>query len=195
MYDSITGELARVGPDYVSVVCGGVGFRLHVPTSYLPRLGTKSGERLTFFTHLHVTEGDLKLFAFENEPERDLFKLLQSVTGVGPSLALALLSGAGASPLVRAISEQDLTSLTRIRGVGRKTAERLCLELKDKLADFTFAPGETASDRLDHVAAALIALGYTRTEARRLAESVTRQHPAESDLEVLLKSALAYQAS
>jgi Holliday junction DNA helicase RuvA len=195
MYDSITGELARVGPDYVSVVCGGVGYRLHVPVSYLTRLGAKAGARLTFFLHLHVTEGDLKLFAFENEPERDLFKLLQSVTGVGPSLALALLSGAGPGPLVRAVTEKDLGALTRIKGVGRKTAERLCLELQDKLGAYAAGEDEAPTDRGEQVAAALIALGYTRTEARRLAESVTRQHPAERDLEVLLKSALAYQAS
>jgi Holliday junction DNA helicase RuvA len=197
MYDSITGELARVGPDYVSVVCGGVGYRLHVPTSYLPRLGAKAGARLTFFLHLHVTDGDLKLFAFENEPERDLFKLLQSVTGVGPSLALALLSGAGPGPLVRAVTEKDLGALTRIKGVGRKTAERLCLELQDKLGGFAAAlgEGETPSERSEQVAAALVALGYHRAEARRLAESVTKQQPAERDLEVLLKSALAYQAS
>lgn len=196
MYDSISGELARVGVDHVSVVCGGIGFRLHVPPSYVTRLAPKAGQDVKFFTHLHVTESDHKLFAFDSEQERDLFKLLQSVSGVGPSLALALLSGPGVAALVRALGESDLAVLTRIRGVGRKTAERLCLELKDKVADFAAVGVVEASppQRVEQLAAALTALGYTRSDARRLADSVITRQPTEHDLEVLLKTALASSA-
>ncbi|MFO0982397.1 MAG: Holliday junction branch migration protein RuvA [Planctomycetota bacterium] len=194
MYDSITGRLARIGLDHVSVVSAGIGYRLHIPTSYLARLGARAGQEVTFFTHLHVTDADLKLFAFENEAERDLFKQLQSVSGVGPSLALALISGAGPATLVQAIAAENLVALTKIRGVGRKTAERLCLELKDKLQGFlalTQSAPAAPHDRAEELVAALLALGYAKHDARRVADQVLNRLPAEKDLEVLLKNALA----
>lgn len=194
MYDSITGEVARIGLDHVSVVCSGVGYRLHVPASYVSRLGARAGMPVTFYTHLHVTDSELKLFGFVLEVERDLFKLLQSVSGVGPSLALALVSGAATADLVQAIRDENLVLLTRIKGVGRKTAERLCLELKDRLADFAaIGPGggRETSGRGEQLESALVALGYSKHEAHRTADLVLARLPDEQDLEVLLRSALA----
>ena len=149
---------------------GGVGYRVAVPLSTFYRLG-EPGEEVTLLTHTHVREDTLALFGFLTAAEQALFERLIAVSGVGPKLALAILSGIEAPELVAALRASDVARLTRIPGVGKKTAERLVLELKDKVQGLAAAeeaapPGPASSAREDLVSA-LVHLGYSRPEAER----------------------------
>jgi Holliday junction DNA helicase RuvA len=164
----VSGEVAVRRGDHVVVSCGGVGYRLNVSTEtlgHVPRIG----ESATLFTHLVVREDAHLLFGFASENERRAFRQLIKITGVGARIALAVLSGLSVAELAQAVSMQDSGRLTKIPGIGKKTAERLLLELKDKLgADLTTAvgvyrPAPVAADVLN----ALLSLGYSDKEAAR----------------------------
>ena len=149
----------------------GVGYRVTIPVSTFYRLG-EEGSEVTLLTHTHVREDALALFGFVTAGEQDLFEKLISVAGVGPKLAINVLSGIEAPDLVAALKSSDIARLTRIPGVGKKTAERLVLELKDKMPvllpaqESAVEPSPGASPRED-LASALVHLGYSRPEAER----------------------------
>jgi Holliday junction DNA helicase RuvA len=178
---------------------GGVGYELEAPLSAffdLPRADTP----VSLFTHLVVREDAQLLYGFRSRPERELFRALIRVNGVGPKLALALLSGIDAPELVRCIQEGDVTSLTRLPGVGKKTAERLIIEMRDRIAE---AFGEALPPELarpsavatpapeanlrDEAEGALIALGYKPAEASRAVAAVTEDVPLEELIRQALK--------
>ncbi|MEW6744153.1 MAG: Holliday junction branch migration protein RuvA [Planctomycetota bacterium] len=186
MYDFLCGELTHIGADGIVLATGGVGYRLSVPATAMQRLRTRLGETVTLYTHLHVTEPALRLFGFASREERDLFLLLQTVTGVGPSLALALLGAGPWQRLAATIAAGEPAPLLLVKGVGRKTAQRLCLELKDKVPSVTTRLKSVLPD----LVGALTALGYGRAEALRAAEKALEKLPGEDDLEKLLKRAL-----
>jgi Holliday junction DNA helicase RuvA len=186
----VRGRLLRKEPQEAVVDVGGVGYRVTIPLSTFYRLG-EPGSEVTLLTHTHVREDALALFGFLTPVEQALFERLIAVSGVGPKLAVGVLSGIEAPDLVTALRSNDLARLTRIPGVGKKTAERLVLELKDKLQELPAsaaapaAPGGAAED----VASALVHLGYSRPEAERAAERAVREH-GDGRFEDLLRFAL-----
>jgi len=166
----VRGRLLRKEPQEAVVEVGGVGYRVAVPLSTFYRL-CEPGEEVTLLTHTHVREDTLALFGFLTAAEQALFERLIAVSGVGPKLALAILSGIEAPELVAALRASDVARLTRIPGVGKKTAERLVLELKDKVQGLAAleeaAPPGPASSAKEDLVSALVHLGYSRPEAER----------------------------
>jgi Holliday junction DNA helicase RuvA len=165
----IRGRLLRKEPQEAVVDVAGVGYRVAIPLSTFYRLG-ETGDEVTLLTHTHVREDTLALFGFLTAAEQALFERLIAVSGVGPKLAVSILSGIEAPDLVLALRSSDVARLTRIPGVGKKTAERLVLELKDKMQGLAVAeepapvPASTAKEDL---VSALVHLGYSRPEAER----------------------------
>ncbi len=190
MIGFLRGLLIRKNPQELLLDVGGVGYRVLVPVSTFCRLG-EQGKEAQLLVHTHVREDQITLYGFATTPERELFERLISVSGVGPKLAISVLSGIEAEDLVRAIRANDLARLTRVPGVGKKTAERLILELKDKLASFdtpsTEAPSETP--HRNDLLSALVNLGYSASEADKAAAEALRVHPQDS-LGELLRAAL-----
>ncbi len=171
MIAQLRGSVVRKGPGEVVLEVGGVGYLVAIPLSTFYRLG-EVGSQASLLTYTHVREDTLALFGFLSGEEQQLFELLIGVAGVGPKLALNILSGIEAPELVQALREADLPRLTRIPGVGKKTAERLVVELKDKaqrlevgaVAAPSAGPGGALKDDL---VSALVHLGYSRPEAER----------------------------
>jgi holliday junction DNA helicase RuvA len=179
MIAQLTGRILRKSPQEVVLDVGGVGYKILIPVSTFYRL-TDEGSETSLRIHTHVREDAFQLFGFQSAAEQSLFERLIGVAGVGPKLAVNILSGIEAPDLVSALRTSDIARLTRIPGVGKKTAERLVLELKDKMpkAAAPPAPGapkeEAGGDRED-VLSALVHLGYSRAEAERAVERALRE--------------------
>ncbi|MCL7452382.1 MAG: Holliday junction branch migration protein RuvA [Anaerolineae bacterium] len=190
MIASLRGVLAAKGKDSVVVQAGGVGFRIFVPQSLLEQ-NPGIGQDLTLYTHLHVRENELTLYGCASEEELSLFGTLLGVSGVGPKVALAVLSALPPDRLRAAIAQEDLAVLSRVPGIGPKTAKKLVFDLKDKIAA-QMPPGEpvpafTQADA--DLVAALTTLGYSVAEAQEAIRSLPRE---ELPLEERVRLALAY---
>jgi len=192
MIGQLRGRLADKRPSQVLVDVGGVGYLVQVPLSTFASLGELHTE-VTLLIHTHVREDALALYGFLSSREKHFFELLISASGVGPSLALKILSGMSVEALVPAIRAGDLAGLTRIPGVGRKTAERMVVELKDKLEAVTIETAKPAVASLAGIEAdvisALVNLGY---DARAAESAVTdaKREVGTSKFEKLLRAAL-----
>jgi Holliday junction DNA helicase RuvA len=176
----VRGRLLRKLPQEVIVDVGGVGYRVAIPLSTFFRLG-EPGEEVSLLTHTHVREDVLALFGFVSPSEQALFERLISVAGVGPRLAIAILSGIEPDELVEALRGGDVARLTRIPGVGRKTAERLVVELKDKMATLPAdeaRPSRPGASPREDLVSALLHLGYSRPEAERGVDRALREDGA-----------------
>jgi holliday junction DNA helicase RuvA len=186
------GRILSKDPQEVVVDTGGVGYRVFIPVSTFYRL-PEAGEETRLRIHTHVREDALALFGFLTEVEHSLFEKLIGVAGVGPKLAVTILSGMEAPDLVEALRAGDVPRLVRIPGVGRKTAERLVLELKDKLParapSLDPGPAPAPSTPREDVLLALVHLGYSRPEAERGADRALREQP-EGRFEELLRLSL-----
>lgn len=171
----LRGRLADKHPQHIIVDVGGVGYDVQVPLSTFYNLGDP-GSDVTLRVHTHVREDAIALFGFSTPLELELFERLISINGVGPKLALAVLSGIDAPELVRAVRLQDVARLTAIPGIGRKTAERIGLELKDRLPKSlqveTTRPRSPEDELRDDVMSALLNLGYQRAPAEKALERV-----------------------
>ena len=167
MIAHLRGKLISKHPNQAIVEAAGVGYDVHisVPTfSDLPALGAETA----FFIHTHVREDALALFGFLKLEEKQLFEKLISVSGIGPKLAITILSGMPAETMVAAIRGNNVAALTRIPGIGKKTAERMVLELRDKLEGFGQAPTVAAASPVEEdVISALVNLGYQRPVAEK----------------------------
>jgi len=162
LISSISGTLQGAGLDWVDLSIGGITFRVSVPATAAEQLGP-FGERVHLYTSLQVREDSLTLFGFPTEEARIAFGLLLGVNGVGPRVALSVLSRFTAESLAAAVSTGDTAAFTGVPGVGRKTADRIVLELKGKLSGEWAVTPSAAGDR--EVIAALTALGYSLSEA------------------------------
>ncbi len=186
MISRLTGLLAEKSPPHVLVDCNGVGYEVQVPMSTfynLPELGA----RVTLLTQFVVREDAQLLYGFLTPGERASFRELTKISGVGPRIALALLSGLSTDELAQAVAAQDAARLVKVPGIGKKTAERLLLELKGKLAPVLSAPGfSVVSDAQSDILQALLALGYTDREA----QAVLKQLPADVSVSDGIKLAL-----
>jgi Holliday junction DNA helicase RuvA len=192
MIGQLRGRLAEKRPNQVLVDVGGVGYVVQVPLSSYAALGELHAE-VTLLIHTHVREDSLALYGFVSSREKHLFEMLLSASGVGPTLALKILSGMSVEELVPAIRGNDLGRLTKIPGVGRKTAERMVVELKDKLEAVILeaqkpAAASPAGVEAD-VVSALVNLGY---EARSAEAAVieAKREAGTTDFERLLRAAL-----
>ena len=164
MIGRLTGTLAAKTPPHLLVDVDGVGYEVDVPMSSfynLPALG----ERVTLLTHFVVREDAQVLFGFLTHDERATFRLLVKISGVGPRTALAILSGLSVTELAQAVTLQESARLVKVPGIGKKTAERLLLELKGKLGDAIAAPTSVAGGAQADILQALLALGYNDREA------------------------------
>jgi Holliday junction DNA helicase RuvA len=166
MIGRIQGILVSVHPPRLLVDCQGVGYEIDVPMSTLYQL-PETNQKITLLTHFQVREDAQQLFGFATETEREAFRQLIKISGVGSRTALAVLSGMSVNELAQAIAMQEAGRLTQVPGIGKKTAERLCLELKGKLApDLGIIGGKPqAVEASSEVLQALLALGYSEKEA------------------------------
>ncbi len=199
MITFLRGRLTTSLPDRAAIDVGGVGYEVFIPISTYDRLG-ETGREVTVLTHLQVREDAHVLYGFATEEERDLFRLLiNRVTGVGPKMGLSILSGMSVRDFQRNVVQGDTAALSKISGVGKKTAERIILELKDKVGVAEAwreagAPGGSSPATPQQVAAsdavlALIHLGYKQAEAQKAVKKLMDDGtPAQSD--ALVRGAL-----
>jgi Holliday junction DNA helicase RuvA len=184
MIGRLHGKLAAKNPPQVLVDVAGVGYELDVPMSTFYGLPA-TGEPVTLYTHLVVREDAHTLYGFATLEERATFRQLIRISGVGARTALSVLSGLSVSDLAQAIATQDAARLTRIPGIGRKTAERLLLELKGKLTEASIGPArEQGADVLD----ALLALGYSDKEAHAAIRGLAPGMPVADGIRAALKA-------
>lgn len=191
----LKGILAEKEPARVTMECAGVGYEALIPLSTYDRLPA-AGSELKLLVHHVVREDDEQLFGFATEAERDLFRLVTTVSGVGPKLALAVLSGMSPGDLQLAIAQGDAKRIATIKGVGRKTAEKIVVELKDKvnpieaLAASAAASSQEQSAVLRDAMLALTALGFTEDNARKAVQRVLEGEPDVQDAETVIRLAL-----
>ncbi len=200
MIAHVRGELAALSTDSVVVDVGGVGYRCLVSGSTRSRLPAL-GQPVQLFTSLQVREDSMTLYGFLTGEEFDLFQLLLRVEGVGPKVALGVLSATTPDGFRRAVAFEDLPALTRIPGIGKKTAQKIVIELKDKIGDLGGAPAATgtqmpgaaplvAPDAFAEAVEALIALGYARAEAAQALDRARREAGDQPRTETLVRLGL-----
>ncbi len=189
MIGRIQGTLISVHPPRLLVDCQGIGYEVDVPMSTLYQL-PQAGQKITLLTHFQVREDAQQLFGFATETEREAFRQLIKISGVGSRTALAILSGMSVNELAQAITLQEAGRLTQVPGIGKKTAERLCLELKGKLApDLGISGGKPqAIEASSEVLQALLALGYSEKEALL----ALKQIPADTSVSDGIRMGLKY---
>ncbi len=191
MIGQLRGKLIEKRPNQVVVDVGGVGYQVQIPLSTFASLGSLH-EEVTLLVHTHLREDQLTLYGFLTAREKQCFELLISASGVGPNLGLKILSGLSLDELVPAIRKGDLAQLVRIPGVGRKTAERVVVELRDKVALVEVSAAEKPASRPQleaDVASALVNLGYEPRAVDRALEHA-RGTRADGNFESLLRGAL-----
>ena len=187
MIGSLRGTLHEKTPEYVIVDVGGVGYQVYLPLPAFYEIGER-GDEVQLRIYTHVRDDILQLYGFKDRPQQTLFQHLISVAGIGPKLAVTILSGMEVSVLTAAIADGDIARLSTIPGVGKKTAERMALELKDKVEELAppAAPDSPRGVRED-VLSALVNLGYRARDAERAIDKV--KDPAD-EFEELLRQTL-----
>jgi Holliday junction DNA helicase RuvA len=189
MIATLHGKLQTLGTDWAIIDVGGIGFQVYMPTSTLSTLGS-IGKDVRLHTHLHVREDNATLYGFGSADELRLFQSLISVSGLGPKTGMAMLSAMEADKLAMAIASGNVELLMTIPGIGKKTAHRLILELKEKIgAGWITTPGAQIAQENTDVVAALTALGYSVAEATRAAGTL----PSDQKLSLEEKVKLALQ--
>lgn len=192
----VKGILAEKDISQVVVECGGVGYEISIPVSTFDRLPAE-GEEVKLYTHHAVREDAQLLFGFATRPERDMFDLVTTVSGVGPKLALAVLSGLTVGDLQLAVSQGDSKRLASVKGIGKKTAERIVVELRDKINPIEALANATAETSREQGAVlrdamlALTALGFSEDIARAKVQKVLDEDSSLADVETILKKALS----
>jgi Holliday junction DNA helicase RuvA len=192
MIAALRGTLLEKHPNRIIVDVGGVGYDVQIPLSTFYAIGDAGGE-VSLRVRTHVREDAIALYGFLTVLELDMFDRLIAIGGIGPKLALAVLSGIEAGELVRAVRGQDVARLTRIPGVGKKTAERIGLELKDKLPSTLSSEGDAGAasggDLRDDVISALVNLGYQRAGAEKAVDAEIKKS-ADADFQDVLRGTL-----
>lgn len=189
MIGRLSGVLLEKNPPQILIDCQGVGYEVDVPMSTFYQLPA-TGEKIALLTHLAIREDAHVLFGFATQEERGTFRQLIKISGIGARTALGILSGMSVADLAQAISMQDVALLTRIPGIGKKTAERLLLELKGKLgADLGHAANQSGhSNHSSDILHALLALGYSEKEAQAALKSLPADCGVSDGIKLALKS-------
>ena len=194
MIARLRGEVVEALPNRLVVEAGGVGYQVFVPISSFDRLNPREGGEVTLLTHLHVRENAHTLYGFSTAEERDIFLLLvERVSGIGPAIAMAVLSGMTVENFKQAVVAGDVKGLSLIKGLGKKTAERIILELKDKVGVTETWQAEGSDDGSGSAARdaelALLALGFKQVDARRAIKAVLERDP-QMEAEELIREGL-----
>jgi len=194
MIAHLRGRLFSKSPNQAIVECGGVGYDVTISVATFSALPSE-GSEASLYIYTNVREDQIALFGFAETQEKRLFEKLLTISGIGPKLAITVLSGIAADRLVTAIRNQDHATLTRIPGIGKKTAERVVLELKDKLDDMATAPSAAGTHHGaagDDALSALVNLGYARPAAQKAIETAIEKNlDAANDFETLFRAAMA----
>lgn len=188
MIGYLHGSLLSSTPETVLLDVNGVGYEVHVSLSTLQEIERRAGERVRLFIHTHLREDEIALFGFWTEREKRLFLHLVSVSGIGPRLARAVLSGMPPDDLLSALAAGDLGRLATIPGIGKKTAERMVLELRDKVRALAAELPERAVPADQDVVSALVNLGYKAAQAERAVAETLREKPDAPFHEILRSS-------
>ncbi len=194
----LEGKLIEKSPTHLILEINGVGYSVNIPVSTYSSLG-ETGKMVKVLTYQHVREDELKLYGFSTKPEKELFELLISVNGVGPRMALSILSCISVQEFQRSVLQEDLDVLTAISGVGKKKAQRLIVELKEKLGKIDLGVKKDLEEKeavcvpaLDEAVLALVSLGYTKPDAKKALERVVENIDKALPVEELIKGALKY---
>ena len=188
MIGRLAGQLAEKSPPRILIDCHGIGYEVDVPMSTFYQL-PPLGEKVTLLTHFVVREDAQILYGFATAPERDAFRELVKISGVGPRTALSVLSGMSVTELAQAVTAQESGRLVKVPGIGKKTAERLLLELKGKLgADMGAVRGAAASDAQADILQALLALGYNDKEAAAALKALPAEVGVSEGIKMALKA-------
>ena len=192
MIDFLKGEIAAKRPTEVILQVGGIGYKLHIPLSTYEAL-PESGEA-TLLTYLQVREDALKLYGFATRSEREMFELLLSVSGVGPGIALTALSGSSVEQLREVILAENVAALSRIKGIGKKTAQRIVVDVAESVRGVAGAEEvrrPTPKQNVEDTILALLSLGYVRANAELAVERALKGLGADAKTEDLLREALS----
>ena len=194
MFAFLRGTVARKALDHIELDVGGVGYEVCVPEPVHRKLVVN--QDATLLTHCYIREDAFQIYGFFREEERSLFRMLLGVAGIGPKVALAVLSTLSLAEFARAVTENDVTAFTRVSGVGKKTGQRLILEMKARLGQdaelsaILGGPEDTATPETDDVVAALCSLGCTLSEARKAAAAARKKLDSDAPDEEVVKAAL-----
>jgi Holliday junction DNA helicase RuvA len=195
MLDYIRGWVISKSPTRLILEVAGIGYLLHIPLSTFEKI-PKHGE-VTILTQLFIREDQIKIFGFATGEERDLFQLLLSVNGIGPTTAITILSGSTVDDIKRAVINEDAKALEKIKGVGKKTAERIILELKETIKEITtsISTGMDVQQKalVSDAVMALISLGYGRSIAEKAVSDAAKKLQIINNIEVLVREALKYK--
>lgn len=196
MLDYIRGRVINKSPTRLILEVAGIGYLLHIPLSTFEKI-PKHGE-VTILTQLFIREDQIRIFGFATGEERDLFQLLLSVNGIGPNTAITILSGSTVDDIKRAVVNEDAKALEKIKGVGKKTAERIILELKETIKEITtsISTGMDVQQKafVSDAVMALISLGYGRLIAEKAVSDGAKKLQTIDNIEVLVREALKYKA-
>lgn len=177
----LRGTVATALPNCIILDVNGVGYKVLIPLSSYDALNPVPGMQLTLLTHLVVREDAHILYGFANEAERDIFNLLiNHVSGIGPTIAMSTLSGMSVEAFKQAVISNDATSLSRVKGLGKKTAERIILELKDKLgvaANWQHSQNNPGQSHANDAELALLALGYNQKDCKKVIQAILLKQP------------------
>lgn len=195
MIDQLKGKILKKYASYAVILVGGVGFKVNMSVNGLRSLPIDDKE-IQILTHLHVREDILDLYGFLDLNEKNAFQLLTSITGIGPKLALTILSGIQSEKLKERVINGDVKALTSVPGVGLKTAKRIIIELKEKFInskvsslgfnEFNKIPSQIFTDTVN----ALVALGYKKNDASNVCENLQKNNELDGELELIIKKAL-----
>jgi Holliday junction DNA helicase RuvA len=192
MIGRLRGILLEKQPPYLLLDVQGVGYELQAPMTTFYRLPSL-GHEVVLHTHLSITENLHQLFGFSDQRDRSLFRTLIKVNGVGPKLAIAILSGMEADDIARCVRDDNITALTKVPGIGKKTAERLVIELRDRLKNWDMPQSDllahSDNDLFAEAESALIALGYKPVDAAKMISLAAKQKP-DAKSEELIRMAL-----
>ena len=193
MFDYIHGKIVHKTPTTATIETNGIGYKIHIPLSTFEKISNKESTKL--YTKLSIRDDELKIYGFSSLEERDLFNLLLSVNSVGPNMALTILSSSSVSQFEKYVVGNDPKSLQHIKGIGKKTAERIILELKETIKSIsleTVSSADTAKMAIvSDAIMAMVSLGYTRPEAEKAVNSASGNIDVSDGVEVLIKDALS----
>lgn len=198
MFAFLQGKVAMIEPGWIALDIHGVGYQVHLPERTLNGLAV--GSEIRLLTHCHIREDDFQIFGFASEEDRALFRLLLGINGIGPKVALSILSVLDPAGFLAAMEHSDIGPLTRVPGVGKKLAQRVLLEAKTRMGQDTDLQtllgspgtgGSSGQEQPDDAVEALISLGCTPAEARENVLAARRECPADTSVEMIVKRALA----
>jgi Holliday junction DNA helicase RuvA len=184
----LKGTILHKTPGHVTIDCHGVGYAAAIPLSTFVKIG-EEGAPIELFIYTHLTDSSLSLFGFKTADERELFLKLISVSGIGPKIAMNVLSGMTPDELVESVQKSDIARITLIPGIGKKTALRIAMELADKLEKKESLLARRASPETEDLISALLNMGFRRKEVERVVEEILRSHKRDG-FETQLREAL-----